>query len=128
MRYSWMIIAFLHGTWRVTHSPPRNDPLFYIQENLVTTHADSAILSMKPKWTHPNKIHLSDLTIVKKPIDWMNIAKYRKKIFYFHHIRRHGLDVSITFLNDTHIKVETFLPPDHKIEICLERLQGSDLT
>jgi len=122
MRYSsWMVMAFLHGAWRVAHNQ-HNNPLFYIQDNLVTTHADTAIVSMKPQWLPPNKIHLSELTVIKRPSDWMNIAKYRKKIFYFNHIRNHGLDVNITLLNSTHARIEASLPPDLNVEFHIERL------
>jgi hypothetical protein len=119
-----MVTAFLHGAWRIANYQQHNNniPFFYIQDNLVTTHADTAIVSMKPHWFPPNKIHLSELTVIKKPSDWMNIAKYRKKIFYFDYIRNHGLDVNITLLNITHALIETSLPPDLNVEFHIERL------
>lgn len=121
MRYSWMITAFLQGSWRIAQHA-HNEPLFHIKDDLITTYADSAILSMKSSWIHANRVHLSNLLIVKKPVDWLNVAKYRNKLFCFNHIRRHGLDVNITIINDTHVRIQTIIPPETNIEFHLERL------
>lgn len=116
MRFSW-IYAFLSGAWQITN---RSDPTFYIQKDLITTKAESAIFTMKPEWKDDKHLHLSELVIVKRPNDWMNIIKYRKKIYYYNIIREHGLTLNISLINDTLINVKTVFD-NEDLEFTMER-------
>jgi hypothetical protein len=116
MRYNWMIITFLNGIWRI---PDRMDPVFNIQKDVITTHAESAIITMKPAWRE-RQIQLSNLTIVKRPSDWMNIVKYRKKIGYYNEIKQHGLLLNLTFINETFVRIQTKIL-DEQVEFTIEK-------
>ena len=117
MRFSW-IYAFLSGAWQITN---RSDPTFYIQKDLITTKAESAIFTMKPEWKNNEQLYLSDLVILKRPSDWMNIVKYRKKIYYYNIIKNHGLTLNISFVNDSLINVTTILDKEN-LEFTMEKI------
>jgi len=116
MKYNWLVVAFLQGIWNISN---RLDPVFTIKKDIITTHAESAIFTMKPTWRE-QQVFLSDLKILKKPDDWMNIFKYRQKIHYYHQIKEHGLLLNISFLNDSCIRIQTKLL-DENLDFYMER-------
>jgi hypothetical protein len=122
MRFSW-IYAFLSGAWQITN---RSDPTFYIQKDVITTKAESAIFTMKPEWKENQQLYLSNLVILKRPNDWMNIVKYRKKIYYYNIIKNHGLTLNISFVNDSLINVTTILDKEN-LEFTMEKISQEDI-
>jgi NDP-sugar pyrophosphorylase family protein len=68
-----------------------------------------------------NKLNISNLTIIKRPSDWMNIVKYRKKIYYYNIIKQQGLTLNISFVNDSLINVTTILDKEN-LEFTMEKI------
>jgi len=97
----------LNGSWRPIRSQGQR---FEVEKNKIISISDRGSVSMEYKWEEgePILMDLSNLVILKKPVDWYNILKYSKHLGYINHIKEHGMSLRVHFIDATseRVKVE----------------------
>lgn len=110
MKWKTLLILFPVATWSFSFIgkwKPENlaNIIIHAKETHVIgiVSENKSIIKMEIKEYDKKKIVLNNINVVKKPFDWLNLAKYKDYIGIFNKIQNEGLVCEFDFLDENNL-------------------------